>query len=73
MEAVFGVPGVRARLEPMVTWPRRHDVCREARHGIYARTLKIPLNSLSSYVYLGELRSTTKSLSSHKLILDRVM
>jgi hypothetical protein len=26
VEAVFGVPGVRARLEPMITWPRRHDV-----------------------------------------------
>jgi hypothetical protein len=26
VKAVFGVPGVRARLEPIITWPRRHDV-----------------------------------------------
>jgi hypothetical protein len=24
--AVFGVLGVRARLEPIITWPCRHDV-----------------------------------------------
>jgi hypothetical protein len=52
VEAVFGVPGVGARLEPMVTWPRWHDVVVKPS---MVFELTQPVESFGSYVCLGEL------------------